>query len=180
MVRLHELQMPRTSRVRAPKRHVPANFLRIPIKYMAAYSKQMFVATRVEDLPIQSLEVMEGAMLKGIRKKLAGTWRLGGTDPRCTWRLAEGPNVRGGMAVQRTRTCSGQFVQTTCEPWFRETPLLGDSAHSSALAFSSDDISRDRIHSAQKMTIVASLVYGWDRPLIRGWDTGGGTQPKSL
>jgi hypothetical protein len=29
-VRLHELQTPRTSRVRAPKCHVPANFLQIP------------------------------------------------------------------------------------------------------------------------------------------------------
>jgi hypothetical protein len=53
--------------------------------------------------------------MSGTRKKFAGTWRVGDEDPRCSWRLAEGPYVRGGR-VRRTRTGFSQLVQSTWEP----------------------------------------------------------------
>jgi hypothetical protein len=61
-------------------------------------------------------KAMEAAMMKGSVKKLRECGICWGADPQCTWPLAEGPQVRGGM-VRRTRTGFSQFVQATCEPF---------------------------------------------------------------
>ncbi len=61
-------------------------------------------------------------MMKGSVKNLQVRGVCWGADPQCTWPLAEGPHVRGGM-VCRTRTGFSQFVQATCEPWLQSITI---------------------------------------------------------
>jgi hypothetical protein len=56
------------------------HFYRSLIK-MAAYSEQMFVATKTEDHTVYNLMEVKDAAMLGICKKFAGTWRLGARGP---------------------------------------------------------------------------------------------------